>query len=101
VNNDPGQIHQAAMQCLRSGDLGGAEALLFQVLEQRPNDLEALYGLAEIGYHTGRADLVIAMMRRCIELDPNDGGSYHNLASSGRGPSRSGPWCCVRPPDWA
>ncbi|MEI7863418.1 MAG: tetratricopeptide repeat protein, partial [Planctomycetota bacterium] len=82
MNNDPGQIHQAAMQCLRSGDLGGAEALLFQVLEQRPNDLEALYGLAEIGYHTGRADLVIAMMRRCIELDPNDGGSYHNLGNA-------------------
>jgi hypothetical protein len=53
------------MQCLRAGDLGRAESLLHQVLAQRPNDLEVIYGLAEIGFHTGRPDLVIAMMRRC------------------------------------
>ena len=70
------------MQCLRTGDLGRAESLLQQVLAQRPNDLEVIYGLAEIGFHTGRPDLVIAMMRRCIELDPNDGGSYHNVGNA-------------------
>ena len=82
VNHDPRQLHQAAMQCLRSGDLGRAESLLHQVLAQRPNDIQVIYGLAEIGFHTGRPDLVIAMMRRCIELDPNDGGSYHNLGNA-------------------
>ena len=55
---------------------------MHQVLAQRPNDLEVIYGLAEIGFHTGRPDLVIAMMRRCIALDPNDGGSYHNLGNA-------------------
>ena len=70
------------MQCLRSGDLGRAESLLHQLLAQRPNDLEVIYGLAEIGFHTGRQDLVIAMMRRCIDLDPNDGGAYHNLGNA-------------------
>ena len=70
------------MQYLRAGDLGRAESLLHQVLAQRPNDLEVIYGLAEIGFHTGRPDLVIAMMRRCIALDPNDGGSYHNLGNA-------------------
>ena len=82
MNHDPGQIHQAAMQCLRSGDLGGAEGLLHQLLAQRPNDLNVIYGLAEIGFHTGRPDLVIAMMRRCIALDPNDGGAYHNVGNA-------------------
>ena len=70
------------MQCLRSGDLSRAESLLHQVLAQRPNDLEVIYGLAEIGFHTGRQDLVIAMMRRCIDLDPKDGGAYHNLGNA-------------------
>jgi len=82
VNHDPGQIKQAAMQCLRSGDLSQAEALFAQVLVHRPDDLEVIYGLAEIGFHTGRPDLVITMMRRCIELDPDDGGSYHNLGNA-------------------
>ena len=82
MSHDLRQIHQAAMQCLRAGDLGRAESLLHQVLAQRPNDLDVIYGLAEIGFHTGRPDLVIAMMRRCIELDPNDGGSYHNLGNA-------------------
>ena len=82
MNHDPRQIHQAAMHLLRSGDLGGAEGLLHQVLAQRPDDVDLLYALAEIGFRTGRPDLVIAMMRRCIELDPTDGGAYHNLGNS-------------------
>jgi predicted O-linked N-acetylglucosamine transferase (SPINDLY family) len=82
VNQDPERLQQAGLACLRSGDLGLAESLLQQVLLHRPDDVEALYGLAEIGFHTGRPDLVIAMMRRCIALDPEDGGSYHNLGNA-------------------
>lgn len=75
-------MQQAGLACLRSGDLGLAESLLQQVLPHRPDDVEVIYGLAEIGFHTGRPDLVIAMMRRCIALDPDDGGSYHNLGNA-------------------
>lgn len=82
MNEDPNQIYQAAMHFLRSGDLGQAEGLLRMLLTQYPNSVNVLYGLAEIGYITGRPDLVIATMRRCIELDPKDGSSYHNLGNA-------------------
>lgn len=82
MNQDPHQTYRTAMQCLRAGDLAQAETLLQMLLGQFPNDLNVLYGLAEIGFRTGRADLVIAMMRRCIELDPADGGAYHNLGNA-------------------
>lgn len=52
------------------------------LLPQFPNDMNVLYGLAQIGFMTGRPDLVIAMMRRCIELDPRDAGSHHNLGNA-------------------
>lgn len=70
------------MQCLESGDLGQAESLLRALLARYPNELNVLYGLAQIGFMTGRADLVIELMQRCITLNPNDGGSYHNLGNA-------------------
>jgi predicted O-linked N-acetylglucosamine transferase (SPINDLY family) len=82
VNPDPRQVYQTAMHCLRSGDLVHAEHLLAGLLGAFPNDMNVLYGLAEIGFITGRADLVITTMRRCIELDPDEGGSHHNLGNA-------------------
>lgn len=82
MHQDPQQVFWAAKQCLQSGDLPQAEKLLQLLLGQFPNDLNVLYGLAEIGFKTGRADLVIETMRRCIELDPTDGASYHNLGNA-------------------
>lgn len=70
------------MHCLRSGDLGQAEGLLQRLRAQRPRDPDVLYGLAEIGFITGRPDLVIDTMRRCIALLPQDGASYHNLGNA-------------------
>ncbi len=75
-------MYQAAMHCMRSGNLGRAEELLQKLRTYRPSDLAVLYGLAEIGFITGRPDLVIGIMRRCIELDPDDGGAYHNLGNA-------------------
>ena len=70
------------MQALQVGDLGQAEALLIRLLEEQPRDLDVLYGLARIGFLTGRPELTIETMRRCIQLDPKDGAAYHNLGNA-------------------
>ena len=70
------------MDALQTGNLGQAEVLLRRLLAEQPNDLEGLYSLARIGYISGRPDLVIEAMGRCIELDPKDGSSYHNLGNA-------------------
>jgi len=82
VTNNPQRVYANAMQFLQSGDLRRAERLLQTLLERFPNDLGVLYSLAQIGFMTGRADLVIDKMRRCIELAPDDGGAYHNLGDA-------------------
>lgn len=82
MTNNPRRVYQNAMQFLRSGDLRRAERLLRSLLERFPNDLDVLYSLAQIGFIAGRSDLIIEMMRRCIELDPYDGGAYHNLGDA-------------------
>jgi len=82
VNLNRLQLHQAAMDALQTGNLGQAEVLLRRLLAEQPNDLEGLYSLARIGYISGRPDLVIEAMGRCIELDPKDGSSYHNLGNA-------------------
>ena len=82
TGQDPQQLYAVAMQCLNSGDMGQAERLLRMLLARYPNNINVLYGLAQIGFLTGRADLVISTMQRCIELNPNDGGSYHNLGNA-------------------
>lgn len=82
VDLNQGQRHQAAMHALRAGDLGRAEPLLLRLHEELPHDLDVLYGLAQIGFISGRSDLVIETMQRCIKLDPKDGSSYHNLGNA-------------------
>lgn len=82
VSKNPRQAFQRAMRFLESGDLRRAERILHDLNLQFPNDLDVLYSLARIGFVSGRADLVIATMRRCIELDPYDGGAYHNLGNA-------------------
>ena len=82
LHQDPQQIYQAAMQSLQSGDLSRAEGLLQMLLSRYPNSVDVLYGLAQIGYTTGRADLVIQTMQRCIALDPNDASAHHNLGNA-------------------
>ena len=82
MTNNPQRVYANAMQFLRTGDLHRAERLLRNLLERFPNDLGVLYSLAEIGFKTGRSDLVIEKMRRCIELAPDDGGAYHNLGDA-------------------
>lgn len=88
VTNNPRVVYQNAMQFLQSGDLRRAERLLQTLLERFPNDLSVLYSLAQIGFMTGRPDLVIEKMRRCIELDPYDGGAHHNLGDALRSKGR-------------
>jgi len=88
VTKNPRVVYQNAMQFLQSGDLRRAERLLQTLLERFPNDLGVLYSLAQIGFMTGRPDLVIEKMRRCIELDPYDGGAHHNLGDALRSKGR-------------
>ena len=80
--SNPRQVYQRAMQFLQSGDLRRAERLLRTLLERFPKDRDVLYPLAQIGFLTGRPDLIVEMMRRCIELDPDDGGAHHNLGDA-------------------
>lgn len=79
---DPRKTYQEAIRLLESGDLRRAETLLQTLLKRFPNDLNVLYSLGRIGFISGNNKLLIATMRRCIALDPTDGGAYHNLGNA-------------------
>lgn len=88
MGQNPRQVYQRAMRLLDSGDLRRAERALRDLQLRFPNDLDVLYSLARIGFVSGRTELVISTMRRCVELDPNDGAAHHNLGNALRSAGR-------------
>ena len=87
---DPRKTFQNAIHCLESGDLRRAEVLLQTLLKRFPNDQDVLYSLGRIGFISGNAKLIISTMRRCIALNPSDGGAHHNLGNALRSSGRHG-----------
>ncbi|HUB24702.1 MAG TPA: tetratricopeptide repeat protein [Tepidisphaeraceae bacterium] len=53
----------------QSGDLPGAEKIYRQILTTDPNDLDALYLLAQVSLQAGRGEEALKLIRRAIAID--------------------------------
>src|SRR5579872_1762969 len=61
----------AAAGHYHAGRLTEAEWLYRRVLDQYPDDVDAIQGLAALCYRRGRPDEALALFRRAITLDPD------------------------------
>lgn len=56
---------------VQAGRLPQAEAILRQILQQRPNDAEALHQLGIVAHHAGKTPLAVQLIERAISVNPN------------------------------
>ena len=61
----------AAAEHYRAGRLNEAESLYRRVLDEHPDNVEAIQGLAVLCHQRGRPEEALALFRRAITLDPN------------------------------
>jgi tetratricopeptide (TPR) repeat protein len=76
----PAQALQLAAQHQKAGRLAQAEGVLRQVLQQRPNDAEALHQLAILAYQAGKMPLAVQLIERAISVNPNVHLFHANIA---------------------
>lgn len=80
VPNSPNRITQA-IQHLRAGRLGEAEALCRQVMAEAPDDAQALHLLGVIACQCTRFDEALVLFERTIAIDGAD-AAFHNSRGS-------------------
>ncbi|HZK82951.1 MAG TPA: tetratricopeptide repeat protein [Humisphaera sp.] len=73
------QLINLAMQHHRSGQLQEAKNIYIQVLNQNPNQVDALNLLGALAGQVGQQEHGIALLRRAIELAPDYYAAYYNL----------------------
>jgi protein O-GlcNAc transferase len=61
----------AAAEHYRAGRLSDADSLYRRVLDQQPDNVDAIQGLAVLCHQLGRPEETLALFRRAITLDPN------------------------------
>lgn len=67
----PAQALKLAAQHQQAGRLAQAEGILRQILQQRPNDAEALHQLAILAYQAGKLPLSVQLIARALSVNPN------------------------------
>ena len=75
---DPRLLEPATL--LRDGRTAEAEKLLRNELERHPNDVCALFMLADVAGRTERTDDAERLLRRCLDLAPGYRLARHNYA---------------------
>ncbi|MBB6252290.1 tetratricopeptide repeat protein [Nitrospirillum iridis] len=73
---------EAGMAAHRAGDMAAAAASYRQVLEQRPDDADALHLLGLVTVQEDRLDDGIALLRRAVAVDPAFAQAYNSLGSA-------------------
>jgi tetratricopeptide (TPR) repeat protein len=83
INHDahPDTLFENAVSMHRQGQLGPAESLYRQVLDQVPNDVEALCNLGLIVSEKGRYSQSIELLQKAITIEPRRPLLYVNLGS--------------------
>lgn len=80
MSRDSQELLQQAVEVHRSGDLARAAGLYRAVLEQEPNQADALHYLGVIAMQNGRFDDAAEMIGQAVQLSP---GNPHLLANLG------------------
>ncbi|WGG52671.1 tetratricopeptide repeat protein [Rugamonas sp. DEMB1] len=76
---------QGGYQAYNGGDLRGARAQYEQVLQQDPNNRDALLGLAALALRQQQDQQAAAGYARLLELDPNDADAMAGLIGMSQG----------------
>jgi len=74
------QAFKLAREHVRAGRLPQAEGILRQILQQRPNDAEALHQLALVAHHAGQTPFAVQLIERAITVNPNEALMQANVA---------------------
>ncbi|MEN9237306.1 MAG: tetratricopeptide repeat protein, partial [Thermostichus sp. DG_1_6_bins_120] len=69
----------SGIQAQQSGDLGRAEAIYLQVLQQCPDQPDALHLLGTVAQAKGQLELATSLIASAIEQDPEVALYHHNL----------------------
>lgn len=64
-----------------SGDIAGAQTQYQRVLQQEPNNRDALLGIAAIAVNRGQSAQAGSFYNRLLELDPSDAEASAGIAS--------------------
>jgi predicted O-linked N-acetylglucosamine transferase (SPINDLY family) len=80
-SNNVNNLVQSALEYRQTGNLEQAERLYNNVLELRPRNADAYYGLGNIMQDRGKLDEAITSYKKTIQLKPNFVGAYYNLGS--------------------
>lgn len=71
----------SAYQAYTAGDLNSANSQYQKVLQQEPNNRDALLGIAAIAVNRGQNTQAGSFYNRLLELDPNDAEAAAGIAS--------------------
>jgi predicted TPR repeat methyltransferase len=74
-------VLQQAMQAHQDGDLGTAERLYGEVLEQRVAQPDALHYLGVLYHQQGRSDEAVELIRTALRITPNHPDAHNNLGN--------------------
>jgi predicted O-linked N-acetylglucosamine transferase (SPINDLY family) len=77
---DHQQMLQQGLAHHQNGQRAQAEALYRRVLEQQPNNVEALHLLAVLAHEAGRNDVAVELLRRAISINPMAPELHRNIA---------------------
>jgi protein O-GlcNAc transferase len=80
-SNNVNNLLQSALEYRQAGKLEQAERIYNEVLELRPRNADAYYGLGNIMQDRGKLDEAITSYKKTIQLKPNLAGAYYNLGS--------------------
>ena len=84
------QLIQTAMHQHQLGHLDEAEALYQRVLQQQPNNVDALHYLGVIFHSYGNLNLAEPLFRRALQLAPDSAAIHNNLGNFLRDRGRLG-----------
>ena len=76
------QTLQTAIQHHQAGRLQQADAMYRVLLEQHPDQPDALHFLGVIAYQTGKLPTAIELIRRAVVLRPNYADAFSNLGNA-------------------
>ncbi|HJN75734.1 MAG TPA: tetratricopeptide repeat protein [Myxococcota bacterium] len=80
VCSDEARVERAEV-ALRAGDYSGAEADFREVLDDDPDNVDALYGLGWTYHLVGQRDRAREYFKRCVRLAPDDFRGHRGLGA--------------------
>ena len=76
---DISEKFESAREKYNQGNLSQAENLFKEILSVQPDDIDALYFLAEISYRLGNYESAVQHIKNALLYDPTNAEAYNNL----------------------